>query len=40
MNDMFWVPGGNPDLKNEYAFIYELTGEMNQKILIAAGNEV
>jgi outer membrane cobalamin receptor len=32
MNDMFWVPGGNPDLKNEYAFIYELTGEMNQKI--------
>jgi vitamin B12 transporter len=31
MNDMFWVPGGNPDLKNEYAFIYELTGEVNQK---------
>ena len=32
MNEMFWVPGGNPDLKNEYAFIYELTYEMNQKI--------
>jgi outer membrane cobalamin receptor len=32
MNDMYWVPGGNPDLKNEYAYIYELTGEMNQKI--------
>ena len=32
MNDMFWVPGGNPDLKNEYAFMYELTYEMNQKI--------
>ena len=32
MNDMFWFPGGNPDLKNEYAFIYELTYEMNQKI--------
>ena len=32
LNDMYWVPGGNPDLKNEYAFIYELTGEMNQKI--------
>jgi outer membrane cobalamin receptor len=32
MNDMFWVPGGNPDLKNEYAFTYELTYEMNQKI--------
>mgnify|MGYP001432740353 CR=1 FL=1 len=30
MNDMFWVPGGNPDLKNEYAFIYEITGEVNQ----------
>jgi outer membrane cobalamin receptor len=32
MNDMYWVPGGNPDLKNEYAFIYEVTGEMNKKI--------
>ena len=32
MNDMFWVPGGNPDLKNEYAFIYEVDYEMNQKI--------
>jgi iron complex outermembrane receptor protein len=31
MNDMYWVPGGNPDLKNEYAFMYELTCEMNQK---------
>jgi outer membrane cobalamin receptor len=32
LNDLFWVPGGNPDLKNEYAFIYELTYEMKQKI--------
>jgi iron complex outermembrane receptor protein len=32
MNDMYWVPGGNPDLKNEYAFIYEMSFEMNQKI--------
>jgi outer membrane cobalamin receptor len=32
MNDMYWVPGGNPDLKNEYAFIYEISSEMNQKI--------
>jgi iron complex outermembrane receptor protein len=32
MNDMFWAPGGNPDLKNEYAFIYELSYEMTQKI--------
>ena len=31
MNDMFWLPGGNPDLKNEYAFIYELTYEMISK---------
>jgi outer membrane cobalamin receptor len=32
MNDMFWLPGGNPDLKNEYAFIYEFGFEMNSKI--------
>ncbi len=32
LNDMFWVPGGNPDLKNEYAMIYEFSFEMNQKI--------
>jgi len=32
MNDMFWVPGGNPDLRNEYAFTYELTYQMNQEI--------
>lgn len=32
LNDMFWVPGGNPKLKNEYAFMYELTYEMEQKI--------
>jgi vitamin B12 transporter len=33
MNALFWVPGGNPDLKNEYAFIYEVSYEMEQKIL-------
>lgn len=32
MNDMFWVPGGNPNLKNEYAFIYELSYVMNSEI--------
>ncbi|MCX6253958.1 MAG: TonB-dependent receptor, partial [Bacteroidia bacterium] len=32
MNDMFWVPGGNPELRNEYAFMYEFTYEMNRKI--------
>ena len=31
MNDLFWMPGGNPDLKNEYAFMYELTYEMSRK---------
>jgi iron complex outermembrane receptor protein len=25
MNDMYWVPGGNRNLKNEYAFISELS---------------
>lgn len=32
LNDMFWVPGGNAGLKNEYAFIYEITYEMKQKL--------
>jgi|WetSurMetagenome_2_1015567.scaffolds.fasta_scaffold03172_6 outer membrane cobalamin receptor len=32
MNDMFWLLSGNPELKNEYAFVYELTYEMKQKI--------
>jgi outer membrane cobalamin receptor len=32
LNDMYWVPGGNPELKNEYAFTYELTAEMSHKI--------
>ena len=32
MNDMYWEPGGNPDLKNEYAWMYELSYNMNQKI--------
>jgi iron complex outermembrane receptor protein len=36
MNDLYWVPGGNPELKNEYAFIYELTYEMVHKTLTPA----
>jgi iron complex outermembrane receptor protein len=32
MNDLYWVPGGNPDLKNEYAFTCELSYEMVHKI--------
>lgn len=29
MNDLYWNPGGNPDLKNEYALMSELGFEMN-----------
>ncbi len=32
MNDLYWTPGGNPDLKNEYAYIYELSYELNRDI--------
>jgi outer membrane cobalamin receptor len=34
MNDLFYGSGGNPDLKNEYSLIYEISYEMNQKISI------
>jgi iron complex outermembrane receptor protein len=32
MNDMYWEPGGNPDLQNEYAWMYELSYKMHQRI--------
>jgi len=32
MNDMYWIPGGNLDLKNEYAWIYELTYDMKRAL--------
>jgi vitamin B12 transporter len=32
MNDLYYPNSGNPDLKNEYAFNYEMTYEMNQKV--------
>jgi outer membrane cobalamin receptor len=32
MNDLFWIPGGNPDLRNEFAYIYELSYAMKQQI--------
>jgi len=32
LNDIYWVPGGNPELKNEYAFISELSYEVNSRI--------
>ncbi len=31
MNDLYWKPGGNSDLKNEYAFMYELFFEMSHR---------
>jgi iron complex outermembrane receptor protein len=33
LNDNFWMPGGNPDLKNEYAHTYELTCALEKRIL-------
>lgn len=32
MNDMFWYPGGNKDLRNENAFVYELNYRMKDRI--------
>ncbi len=32
MNDMFWTPGGNPGLRNEYAYLYEFAFDMKQMI--------
>lgn len=32
LNDCYWNPGGNPDLKNEYAFSSELGYNFSQKI--------
>lgn len=33
LNDMYWTPGGNPHLKNEYATTFEVTWEMSEKKL-------
>lgn len=30
LNDMFWIPGGNPDLKNEYATTIEIGWETSR----------
>jgi iron complex outermembrane receptor protein len=42
LNDRYWNPGGNPYLKNEYAYSYELGYKMDQKISSALkiGTEV
>lgn len=33
MNDLYWNPGGNPDLKNEYSYSAEMSWELKGKIL-------
>jgi vitamin B12 transporter len=33
MNDLHWSPGGNPALRNEYSYSYELGYAVDQKIL-------
>jgi iron complex outermembrane receptor protein len=32
MNDRYWFPGGNEQLKNEYAFLYDLGYKMNHRL--------
>lgn len=32
MNDLYWNPGGNPDLKNEYSYSGELSFDMKYRI--------
>ncbi len=31
LNDLYWMPGGNPDLKSEYGYIYEAILEAGNK---------
>jgi outer membrane cobalamin receptor len=37
MNDLYWIPGGNPDLRNEYSFNYELSYSMHENLLPGVG---
>ena len=32
LNDLFWNPGGNPNLKNEYAYSYEIGYKLDHQI--------
>jgi iron complex outermembrane receptor protein len=32
LNDLYWMPGGNPDLRNEYSYTYELSATAHEKI--------
>jgi vitamin B12 transporter len=34
LNDMYWNPGGNPDLKNEYSYTGEISWMMKGNILL------
>jgi vitamin B12 transporter len=34
LNDLYWLPGGNTDLRNEYAFMYEITAEVQQDLSV------
>ncbi|MGB8492173.1 MAG: TonB-dependent receptor [Bacteroidales bacterium] len=42
LNDMYWLPGGNPTLKNETGFISELSWEMTVPVTnsLKAGYEI
>ncbi len=44
MNEMYWMPGGNPDLKNETGYTAELTGEwsgsLNTSLQIKSGSHL
>ena len=32
MNDRYWIPGGDPELRNEYAYLYELGYKLDQEL--------
>ena len=42
LNDRFWNPGGNPDLKNEYAYSYEIGYKLDHEITgsVTLGSEL
>jgi len=42
LNDRFWNPGGNPDLKNEYAYSYEIGYKLDHQITgsVSLGSEL
>jgi outer membrane cobalamin receptor len=42
LNDRFWNPGGNPDLKNEYAYSYEIGYKLDHQLtnFVTLGSEL